>query len=77
MTYSSGISQILKIRNTVAQDYYNFKLELREKKNKLFTNSKDKIDFDPITIKFSCIDKSSEEFTKHRNKFILSEVQSK
>lgn len=61
----------------MASEYYNYKQELIDRKQKLLLTPgyHEKAEVDQIMVKYTCIDKEpAEEYQKHRHTFILPEV---
>lgn len=61
----------------MATEYYNFKNELNDRKQKLLSNPeyKDKVEIDQIMVKYTCIDKANtDEYQKQRYRFFIPDV---
>lgn len=69
-----ALDEITRTRNTLTTEYLSLKAELREKKLKILNSPKEKPDFDTLAIKYSCIDRESDEFNRQKHKFLLAEV---
>ena len=69
-----SLDEIVKIRNTVGHDYVTLKTDLKDKKIKILTSPGMKAEFDMIAIKYSCIDRESEDFQRQKHKFLLPEA---
>lgn len=73
-----ALGEVVKTRNWLQEEYSSFKDDLRERKSKLLTTapSKDKLEFDQISLKYACIGKDSDDFQRHKRKFMMPEVPS-
>lgn len=65
--------EVIKLRQQVNEEYLTFKTELKDRKQRLL-NSKEKVEFDELTLKYSCLAKTDEEFNRVKHKFMLPEV---